>query len=120
MTLSINISSLLIFLFFSRRLLAGDKLKKTKALGYDDGDITMFHQLKASDFIANSDPLLALEKASCIVLDDEKYENDPNMTDELKECIKDIRVCGGAELRKILQWRKKTLNAIAKEKHAAE
>uniref|UniRef100_A0A1I7RXD8 Putative rRNA methyltransferase n=1 Tax=Bursaphelenchus xylophilus TaxID=6326 RepID=A0A1I7RXD8_BURXY len=103
-----------------QRLLSGDKLKKVKAIGYDDDNITMFNVLKASEFFGTGDHMKLLEKASCIEIDDEKIANSPYTTDEVKDSLKDIRVCGGSELRKILQWRKKILNEWAKEKRAAE
>ncbi|KAI6217499.1 putative rRNA methyltransferase [Aphelenchoides fujianensis] len=94
------------------------KIKKAKALGYDDGDVTLFHELKASDFLASTEHLQLLAKASCIVLDEERFEKSPYTTDEFRECIRDVRVCGGGELRKILTWRKKILEEIKKEKEA--
>ncbi|KAI6225123.1 Pre-rRNA processing protein FTSJ3 [Aphelenchoides fujianensis] len=101
------------------RLLSGKgKIKKVKALGYDDGDVTLFHELKASDFLASTEHLQLLAKASCIVLDEERFEKSPYTTDEFRECIRDVRVCGGSELRKILTWRKKILEEIKKEKEA--
>lgn len=93
------------------------KEKKKKAEGYEDGDITQFHDLKASEFISSSDPLLLLSQASCITLD-ENYDTHLLTTCELRECMHDIKVCGPAELRSILQWRKKILAVIRKEEKA--
>ncbi|CAD5223344.1 unnamed protein product [Bursaphelenchus okinawaensis] len=103
-----------------QRLLSGDKLKKVKATGYEDDNITMFNVIKASEFFTTGDHMKLLEKASTIEIDDEKIEKNPLTTDEIKNNIKDIRVCGGAELRKIIQWRKKILNEWEKERRAAE
>lgn len=96
------------------------KLKKSKALGYDDDNITMFKEVKASEFIKSTDPIQFLAKANSMVLDEECYEQNPNTTDEFRECIQDIRVCGASELRKILNWRKKIISAIQKEKRKEE
>ncbi|KAI6206476.1 Ribosomal RNA methyltransferase RrmJ FtsJ and Spb1 domain containing protein [Aphelenchoides besseyi] len=101
------------------RLLSGrGKIKKTKALGYEDGDVTLFKELKASEFINSAEHLQLLAKANCIVLDEEQFEQSKFTTPELRECLRDLRVCGGGELRKILTWRKKILEEIKKEKDA--
>lgn len=93
------------------------KQKKEKPEGYEDGDITQFHEIKASEFISTHDPLLMISQASCITLD-ENYDSNPFTSNELRECMKDIKVCGPAELRSILQWRKKILANIRKEEKA--
>lgn len=98
-------------------LTASKKKKKDKPEGYEDGDITQFHDIKASEFISTHDPLLMLSQASCITLD-QSYDLNPFTNNELRECIKDIKVCGPSELRSILQWRKKILAAIRKEDKA--
>jgi AdoMet-dependent rRNA methyltransferase SPB1 len=95
------------------------KEKKPRALGYDDDTLTLYHELKVSDFLNSSDYLLKLSKTSSIILDDEKIANSPHTTDEIRECIQDIKVCGPRELRNILAWRKKLLADINKEKKAA-
>lgn len=96
-------------------LTARKKEKKKQADGYEEDDVTQFHVLKASEFVNGGDPLLMLSQASCIELDEEVYEKSPYLTPELRVCMTDIKVCGPAELRSILQWRKKILNDIKKE-----
>lgn len=96
------------------------KLKKAKASGYEDDNITMFKEVTASEFISSNDPVQFLAKANSLVLDEERYEQSPYTTDEFRECIRDIRVCGASELRKILSWRKKIISGIQKEKRKEE
>lgn len=97
-------------------LVTKKKEKKPRALGYDDDVITLYSELSVSEFLNSSDYLLKLSKASSIVLDDEHVANSPHTTEEIKECIKDIKVCGPRELRNILAWRKKILADLLKEK----
>jgi AdoMet-dependent rRNA methyltransferase SPB1 len=107
----------LIVSFFSQRLISGKgKIKKVKPIGYDDDNITMFKEIKASEFLVSDDHIQLLAKTSRIILDEERLINSPYTTDAFKECIGDIRVCGGGELRKILTWRKKILEDARKEK----
>ncbi|KAH7730744.1 Protein H06I04.3 a [Aphelenchoides avenae] len=58
-------------------------------------------------------------KANRVILDDEKLASSPHTTEEVKECMKDIKVCGPRELRTILSWRKKILGDIVKERKLA-
>lgn len=95
------------------------KEKKARALGYEDGDLALYHELNASEFVHDADYLMMLCKANRVVLDDEKLTNSPHTTDEVKECMKDIKVCGPRELRTILSWRKKILGDIVKERKLA-
>lgn len=89
-------------------------------MGYDDDNLTMFTEIKASEFLAADDPIQMLSKANSIILDEERFEQSPHTTDEFRECIRDIRVCGGGELRKVLNWRKKFLDEARKAKQEAE
>lgn len=101
-------------------LLTKRKEKKARALGYDDDILTLYHELKVTDFMESSDYLLKLSKASSIILDDEKISTSPHTTDEIRECIKDIKVCGPRELRNLLSWRKKLISDMNKEKKSAQ
>ncbi|XP_015605121.1 pre-rRNA processing protein FTSJ3 [Cephus cinctus] len=81
-----------------------EKQKKSKAEGYPENDHTLHHKLLATDFIAHSSGIEALQNASEIVIDDERIANHPKTTNELKECCKDIKVLGRKELRLLLTW----------------
>lgn len=102
--------------FFRLKLLNPQKkVKKVRPEGYADGVISLYAELKASKFFDATDPLLLLSQASRILLDDPIYEQSPHLTLEIRECLKDIKVCGPAELRQILMWRRKSIAVIKKE-----
>lgn len=81
--------------------------KKRQREGYPEGDYTLFHTLKASEFINSENHLELLAEASEVVLDEDSLENHAATTPELKECLKDIKVLGKREIRLIINWRKK-------------
>ena len=81
--------------------------QKRQREGYPEGDYTLFHSLKASEFIHSDNYLQFLSEASEVVLDDSAIENHPATTPEIKECLKDIKVLGKREIRLIINWRKK-------------
>ena len=75
--------------------------------GYKEGDYTLFHTLKVTDFIHSDSYLDLLADASEIVFDDKTFENHATTTPEIKECLKDIKVLGKREIRLVINWRKK-------------
>ncbi|KHJ88745.1 hypothetical protein OESDEN_11458, partial [Oesophagostomum dentatum] len=60
------------------------------------------------------DYLEVLGGANEIVLDQEKWKNAPETNEEIREYLKDLKVCGPRELRKLLKWRK-AMRAILEE-----
>lgn len=54
-----------------------------------------------------------------IILDDKEVEEDPATTNEVKQCLEDIKVCGPSELCCILRWRREILKKTA-EKHVKD
>lgn len=88
--------------------------------GYKEGDYTLFHILNASDFIKSDNYLELLADASEIKLDDGKLTNHPSTTDEIKECLKDIKVLGKREIRWIISWRKLLKKELDDEKKLLE
>ncbi|VDN07605.1 unnamed protein product [Thelazia callipaeda] len=91
------------------------KLKKVKAIGYENGSVSLHKTINATDFIQSTSYLELLASAYKIVLDNEKWVNDELTTDEVKCCLEDVKVCGPRELRLILQWRRKILKKISEE-----
>lgn len=90
---------------FRINLLHPEKTKR-KAEGYADGDYTLFHRLKATEFIQTDHHLEALADANEIVIDDPQIEAHEATTNEVRECCRDIKVLGRKELRELLNWRK--------------
>uniref|UniRef100_A0A1I8B544 Putative rRNA methyltransferase n=1 Tax=Meloidogyne hapla TaxID=6305 RepID=A0A1I8B544_MELHA len=101
------------------------KDKKPKALGYEDNtEISQHKELPVSEFLSSKNSLQILAKASALVLDSEKDANSKHTTEEIRECLSDLKVCGPAEIKRILTWRKKLIEeqklAKKKEKQAEE
>lgn len=84
--------------------------------GYPEGDYTLFHTLNVSEFIASDNYLQLLSDASEIIFDDKKIESHASTTNEIKECLKDIKVLGKREIRLVIQWRKKLKKEIDEDK----
>ncbi|KAL4234651.1 pre-rRNA processing protein ftsj3 [Mactra antiquata] len=82
--------------------------------GYPEGDYTLFHTLKVSEFLQSKNFMQLLAEASEIIFDDKTIENHELTTDEIKECFKDIKVLGKREIRIIMTWRKKLTKEMEK------
>lgn len=87
--------------------------------GYPEGDYTLFHTLKVTEFLAKENYLELLADASEVIFDDPEIENHPTTTPEIKECLKDIKVLGKREIRLVINWRKKIVKE-RKDKQKAE
>ncbi|UJR20609.1 hypothetical protein I4U23_023734 [Adineta vaga] len=74
--------------------------------GYPEGDYTLYHKLEATKFIQSETFLDLLATANEIVIDDDRLLQHPKTTEEIKECIKDIKVLGRREITLILAWRR--------------
>ncbi|XP_050304466.1 pre-rRNA 2'-O-ribose RNA methyltransferase FTSJ3 [Anthonomus grandis grandis] len=81
-----------------------EKKKKEKAEGYPENDYTLFHTLKATDFIKHENGVDILQHASEIVIDDPDILKHEKTTKEIQECFKDIKVLGRKDLRNIMNW----------------
>lgn len=81
-----------------------DKQKKSKPEGYKEGDYTLFHSVKVSDFISSDNAIEVLQKASEMVFDDEEILKHPKTTQEIIECCKDIKVLNRKDVRTLLTW----------------
>uniref|UniRef100_A0A672JN98 pre-rRNA processing protein FTSJ3 n=1 Tax=Salarias fasciatus TaxID=181472 RepID=A0A672JN98_SALFA len=90
-------------------------VKKPKAEGYTDGDLTLYHSFTVTAFLKAENPVDFLGKASEITFDNPDLESHPNTSDEIKECCRDIKVLGRKELRLLLNWRTKLRRYLAKK-----
>ncbi|KAE9420037.1 hypothetical protein Angca_005657 [Angiostrongylus cantonensis] len=120
-------------------LLLGKKERKTKAEGYADETLSMYRKVDASTFIQSQvcvdvycvvliffefeffqEYLELLERYSEIILDQEKWRHASETTEEIRQYLRDLKVCGPRELRKLLRWRKAMRGILEKELKAVE
>ncbi|KAM4628668.1 pre-rRNA 2'-O-ribose RNA methyltransferase FTSJ3 [Polymixia lowei] len=90
-------------------------VKKPKAEGYTDGDLTLYHSFSVTSFLKAENPVDFLGKANAITFDNPELESHPTTSDEIKECCQDIKVLGRKELRLLLNWRSKLRRYLAKK-----
>uniref|UniRef100_A0A4W5KAC9 pre-rRNA processing protein FTSJ3 n=1 Tax=Hucho hucho TaxID=62062 RepID=A0A4W5KAC9_9TELE len=90
-------------------------LKKPKAEGYTDGDLTLYHTFSATAFLKADNPVDFLSKANEINFDNPELESHEATSDEVIECCRDIKVLGRKELRLLLNWRSKLRRYLAKK-----
>ncbi|XP_059482938.1 pre-rRNA 2'-O-ribose RNA methyltransferase FTSJ3 isoform X2 [Neocloeon triangulifer] len=81
-----------------------EKAKKAKAQGYPEGMSTMYRPVTASELIAAENPVDLLQIATEITLDTELIRKHPRTTEEMKACLKDIKVLGRKDLRQVMAW----------------
>lgn len=77
-------------------------IKKPKAVGYESIDLRRIYT--ATEFLKAETALDVLTAATEIRFDDKRIENHAGTTDEIKECFKDIKVCGRKDLKEIIRW----------------
>ncbi|XP_039985640.1 pre-rRNA 2'-O-ribose RNA methyltransferase FTSJ3 [Xiphias gladius] len=90
-------------------------VKKPKAEGYTDGDLTLYHSFTVTTFLKADNPVDFLGKASAITFDNPDLESHPATSIEIKECCRDIKVLGRKELRLLLNWRSKLRRYLSKK-----
>ncbi|XP_004067778.1 pre-rRNA processing protein FTSJ3 [Oryzias latipes] len=90
-------------------------VKKPKAEGYTDGDLTLYHSFTVTSFLKAENPVDFLGKASEIKFDSPDLESHSSTSSEIKECCRDIKVLGRKELRLLLNWRAKLRRYLAKK-----
>nr|CDJ86695.1 Ribosomal RNA methyltransferase RrmJ FtsJ and Spb1 domain containing protein [Haemonchus contortus] len=101
-------------------LLVGKKEKKARAEGYEEGMLSVYKKVDATTFIQAHEYLELLGDASEIALDQDKWKEAPETTEEIREYLKDLKVCGPRELRKLLKWRKAMRGILEQELKALE
>ncbi|XP_015907498.3 pre-rRNA 2'-O-ribose RNA methyltransferase FTSJ3 [Parasteatoda tepidariorum] len=85
--------------------------KKQKAEGYED-ESSVYSTLQASEFIFCENHLEKLSKCTQIIFDDDDIRDHKLTTDEVKECCKDIKVLGKADLKLLLGWKKQMASIV--------
>ncbi|KAK1896805.1 pre-rRNA 2'-O-ribose RNA methyltransferase FTSJ3 [Dissostichus eleginoides] len=90
-------------------------VKKAKAEGYEDGDLTLYHTFTVTTFLKADNAIDFLSKANEIIFDNPDLESHPSTTIEIKECLRDIKVLGRKELRLLLTWRSTLRKYLAKK-----
>ncbi|XP_069550845.1 pre-rRNA 2'-O-ribose RNA methyltransferase FTSJ3 [Brachyistius frenatus] len=90
-------------------------VKKPKAEGYSDGDLTLYHSFTVTAFLKAENPVDFLGKASEITIDNPDLESHSATSAEIKECCRDIKVLGRKELRLLLSWRSKLKKYLIKK-----
>ncbi|VDO38769.1 unnamed protein product [Haemonchus placei] len=98
----------------------GHEEKKARAEGYEEGMLSVYKKVDATTFIQAHEYLELLGDASEIVLDQDKWKEAPETTEEIREYLKDLKVCGPRELRKLLRWRKAMRGILEQELKALE
>lgn len=69
--------------------------------------------------MGSDDPLQCLAKTNKIIADREDLMSNPLTPKFLRSCFEDIQVLGKPDIRAMLNWRRKVLAALEKEKEAA-
>ncbi|XP_058495352.1 pre-rRNA 2'-O-ribose RNA methyltransferase FTSJ3 [Solea solea] len=96
-------------------------VKKPKAEGYTDGDLTLYHSFTVTSFLKADNPVDFLSKANEISFDNPDLESHAATSNEIKLCCRDIKVLGRKELRMLLSWRSKLRKYLARKlKEAAK
>lgn len=78
------------------------KLNQRNRGGYADNDYTLFHRLNASEFVKSGNFVELLANSNQIVIDDDRIKKHAATTDEIKECLDDIRVLGTNEIKLVV------------------
>lgn len=81
-----------------------NKIKKTKARGYEDGDI--LKTVSDVEFVATNSHMDFLAQCHEIKLGNPDIVQHESTTDEIKECCKDLKILGRKDLLKLLKWRR--------------
>jgi len=98
-----------------------EKIKKNRD-GYEDAATDkgfLYKEAKASDFIMGKEHVKILNECNSIIIDTPRIAKHPKTTEEIKECIKDLKVLGMKELRALKKWKdalKKDFDELDAEK----
>lgn len=80
------------------------KIKKSKAHGYDDGDIAK--TISDVEFVTSNSHMDYLAQCNEIKITNTDILKHEATDDEIKECCKDLRILGRRDLLRLLKWRR--------------
>lgn len=85
--------------------------KVRKRQGYEDGDHLLYHETSILDFVKTEDPITMLGQMNKFTIDEDEKEwkivkKLKQTTNELYECVKDLKVLGKKDFKMLLRWRK--------------
>lgn len=91
------------------------EIKKRKRDGYEDGNMTQYREVAASEFIQTTDPIAILGSLNRLSFEQPAngdvalaaLDKLPETTQEIRDCCADLRVLGRKEFRNLLKWRLK-------------
>jgi AdoMet-dependent rRNA methyltransferase SPB1 len=101
-----------------------DKLNKRNRQGYDEviGDVLLVKKGIVSDFINGEEPLRVLTDVNELDFSEacEEFRESAFTTPEILECLKDLRILGKGDFKKMLKWRTKIRDLRKAETAEAE
>lgn len=96
-----------------------DKIKKKKAVGYEDNNGLLFKKESSLAFLESTEPLEFLAAINKIELSDGHDEN-PLTTTDIKINMQDIKVLNVREIKELLKWRTKLRSILNMEEEEME
>ena len=85
--------------------------KVRKRQGYEDGDHLLYHETSILEFVKTEDPITMLGQMNKFTIDEDEKDwkivkKLKQTTNELYECVKDLKVRGKKDFKMLLRWRK--------------
>ncbi|GAA5878268.1 hypothetical protein JCM8547_007544 [Rhodosporidiobolus lusitaniae] len=82
--------------------------KRKQREGYDDGDMTLYKECRVMEWIRHDDPIGVLGLLTRMRWsddEDKKLLKNPLTTDEIKQCVDDLKVLGKKDFKTLLKYR---------------
>lgn len=85
--------------------------KVRKRQGYEDGDHLLYHETSILEFVKTEDPITMLGQMNKFTIDEDEKDwkivkKLKQTTNELYECVNDLKVLGKKDFKMLLRWRK--------------
>ncbi|OWF44886.1 pre-rRNA processing protein FTSJ3-like [Mizuhopecten yessoensis] len=88
--------------------------------GYAEGDYTLYHTLKVSEFIDSDNHLDLMAQSNALVFDDDRIAKLPETTEEIKECLGDLKVLGKRDIKLLIKWRTQVRKSLGKDEESKD